>query len=122
MKDGPLNVPTSVQIEAMLFGSIEELFYRNGLAEEELVDVHRYLTVTKHDFLDYFKEHPAAALSYFRAVPQEPVHESIMLQTSAAGYVLWVSDHGVPRGVKTFSSLEDAVAEHVLSVFGRAGK
>src|SRR6266496_5479139 len=104
----PLSVPKIVQIEAMLNGRIEELFSHNGLGEEELVDVNLYLTVTRADLLEYFTNHPGAASAYFASIWKEPTHEAIMIQANECGYAVWISDHGIPRDVRSFATLEDA--------------
>ena len=109
-----LTASVDAQIEAMLSGHIEELFAQDGLGEEELVDPHLYLTVTRSDLLRYLRAHPDAAAAYL-AHGHEPTDENIVLQKVEPGYAVWASDYGTPRFVKTFSTLEEAVAEHALT-------
>jgi hypothetical protein len=115
----PIPASTETQIDAVLNDRLEELFEQHGLGQEALVNLHLYLTITRSDLLNYFAKHPGSAGVYFASHARVPHDEAVVLQRTESGYAVWVSDRGTPRFVKTFLTLEDAVAEYILAVTGR---
>jgi len=118
----PIPASTEAQIAAILNGRVEELFAKYGLGQEALVDLHLYVTITRSQLHQYFAEHPGTALAYFathHATATEIHHDMIVLQKTESTYAVWCSDHGIPRSLKTFTRLEEAVAEYILGVTGR---
>jgi hypothetical protein len=75
--------------------------------------------VTRDDIIEYLRTHPSEATKYYKRVStQNRRHDNdTMGQKDGQYFVAWM-DHGQPRFEKTFATLAEAVAEHVLVSYG----
>ena len=115
----PIAASVEAQIDALLEDRIEALFGQYGLGQAALVDMHRYLTITRSDLLTYFTEHPGSADAFLVSHARDAHDDEIGLQRTEAGYVVWTTYHGAPAWVRTFLTADGAVAEFLLAITGR---
>jgi len=108
--------PKDDQIKAMLDGNVYELLSHYGTAH--VVDFRPYLTVDRSDVESFLHRNPEAAMSYFeKASAVSPESENKIERSGDAYRVLWV-DHGQVRSARHFTTLAEAVAEHLLVAHG----
>jgi|GEM_PF-1529394 len=117
METQSISIPKNDQIQAMLEGRTYELISPHLI--DAGADFRKYLTVTRPDVTAFVQEHPDLAEIYFaKQSERKDMLEMNKLRKQGAYYqVLWV-DHGKIRSQKQFSSLAEAVVEHVLIEHG----
>jgi hypothetical protein len=114
-----MNSPISKeeQIVALLTGKIYELV-ANRLGKS-VVDVRPYLSVTRGDVEEFLQAHPAEAEKYFEEKSQrEPLPDRDLIGMRDGKYLVAWSDHGQSRFERSFPTLAEAVADHVLVTHG----
>ncbi|HXT01061.1 MAG TPA: hypothetical protein VN915_10325 [Elusimicrobiota bacterium] len=82
-------------------------------------DYMRYFSVTGTKVAAYLEKHPEEAKSYFARWSQvKTTHDVPKIWREGTNYrVAWL-DHGMPRDLEDFATLEKAVAAHVTLEFG----
>lgn len=77
----------------------------------------RYLTVRRADVLEYFKRNPALARMHLEKwEAYKPQHDVFAVWHENGAYKVAIMDHGTPRDVTVFKSMEEAVANHFCLV------
>jgi hypothetical protein len=114
----PLPVSKADQINAMLNGTLFHLLGR--YVDDPLrTDFRKLITVERADIVAYLREHPQAAETYFQwQLINSPNHDVETILRRKNGYVVVTMFHGEERFPRQFSSIAEAVAEHVLLNFG----
>ncbi len=110
-------IPVTLQVEAMLNGQVDLLLKsRLGCAP---IDPRPYLTVTRVDVEQYFRQHPDLARDYYNRQHAHTSDNDIdRIEKAGQSYTVAYLDHGKPRFERHFDSLIGAVSEHLLRVYG----
>jgi hypothetical protein len=105
------------QIVALLTGKIYVLVAdRVG---KSVIDFRPYLSVTRGDIEDFLRSHPGKAKEYYAEKSRcEPMHDLHLIGMRDGKYLVAYSDHGRARFEKSFATLPEAVADHVLVTHG----
>jgi len=112
------HIPADSQIRAMLDGSIQELL-RKSFGDASPGDFRKAITVDRGDIIEFLKSHPADADAYFaQHCAMHGTHDVERIWREDAIYCTCWMDHGEQRSIKHFTTLPEAVAEHVLVTHG----
>jgi hypothetical protein len=105
----------------MLKGEVDWLFKAwHGCAP---LDPRPFLTASREDLEHYFIEHPDLAQAYYDQQQRiESDNEIDRIETDADSYTVSYLDHGSRRFERRFGTLAGAVTEHLLRVYGLAGR
>lgn len=113
-----LPIPEEDQIRAMLNGSIYDLL-RNYNVQPERVDFRKFITVNRQKLINFLSSHNGEAETYFQKYSKiEATHDVEKISRDGANYMTAWMDHGQPRSTRRFTTLGEAVAEHVLVSHG----
>jgi hypothetical protein len=86
---------------------------------KSVVDVRRYLTVTRSDIEEFLRLHPAEADRYFEEkARREAANDTDVIGLRDGKYLVAWRDHGRNRFERSFPTVAEAVAEHVLVTHG----
>jgi hypothetical protein len=110
----PLPIPESVQIDAMLHGTIFDVLaeYVNA---PRVGDLGKYITVDRAELISYLDAHPEAAKAYFqREQSSTTTHDVERILRCGSDYTVVSMFHGEEQSPRHFNTLAEAVAEHVL--------
>jgi hypothetical protein len=114
----PLPISENDQIRAMLTGSIFDLL-RDFTEKPELVDIRKYITISRQQLIEFLFTHPDLSDSYFKKHSgMIAVHDVEIMMKDGAGYLTAWMDHGHQVSTKRFATLAEAIAEHVLVTHG----
>ena len=113
-----LPIPETEQMRSMLDGSIYDLLceYVN---DPPRYGFRRFLTVDRQTLVDFLLKNHEAAERYFERQEQvQAGHDVERIWEEDGEYTVSTMDHGSRGAVRRFSSLAEAVAEHVLVSYG----
>ena len=111
-------IPKEEQIKALVQGSIYVLL-KEYLANPQIVDFRKYISVTRADLEAFLSQNPQVAETYFQKYrDRESIHEVQMIEKVGSLYKVYEMDHSMPRFERSFSTLYEAVAEHILRSHG----
>lgn len=115
-----LPIPFEDQIIAMLNGSIFDLVsqYYGSLST---CNIKKYLTVDRRMIELFLEKNNAVAVKYYESISKSNAftdHESLWKDAGSGKYFVATMDHGEPRFIRQFNSLHEAIAEHVLLMYG----
>jgi hypothetical protein len=111
-------IPEQDQLRAMLDGSVYELA-RRYVAKPSRYDLKKYLSINRRQLVDFLVANPAKAEAYFdRQKQSQATHDVERIWKEGTEHFVASMDHGAVRSIRRFSSLAEAVAEHVLVSYG----
>jgi hypothetical protein len=114
-----MNPPISKeeQIVALLTGKVYKLIAsRLG---KSVVDVRRYLNVTRDELEEFLRVHPAEAERYFEEKSRrQPMPDTDVIGLRDGKYMVAWRDHDRNRFERSFPTMAEAVADHVLVTHG----
>jgi hypothetical protein len=116
MKEG-VSIPVKDQIEALVNGQIDWLL--KSWYGRAPIDPVPYITATRRDIEQYFRDNPGVASRYAEKYQDNDVdHDVNRLDRHGEVYVVASWDHGTPMSERRFTSIASACAEHLLRQYG----
>jgi hypothetical protein len=107
------------QIKAIIEGRLFRLLKRHGVIDPSMVDIRRYVTVGKTDIHQFLIDNPTLAHVYFDQHKTTQVgHDVPGLVKENDKYVVFWFYHGKRRDIVEFSSINEAVAKHIILWLG----
>src|SRR3954469_5083472 len=116
MNDG-VSIPVKYQVEALVNGQIDWLLKSwYGYAP---LDPAPYLTATRSDIEQYFRDNPDVASRYVEThQASNTYHDVNRIDRAGDGYVVASWYEGKPISERQFESIASASAEHLLRQYG----
>jgi len=106
------------QLEAIVSGTFMSLLSQY-LPDPTMVDIRKYISVSKEELQRYIEATPSAALEiHSRAKCNLHVHDRFCLEQQGEEYFLYWLDHGKKRFGETFTTEIDALLAYLYKEYG----
>jgi hypothetical protein len=111
-------IPDESQIRALLDGSIYDLL-RQYFGDANPSDFRKAISVDRRDVVEFLNSRPAEADAYFaKHSAIQGNHDVERIWREGSSYLTCWMDHDQQRSVRSFATLPEAIAEHVLVMHG----
>ena len=111
-------IPRDQQLEAIVSGTFMTLLSQY-LSDPSLVDIRKYISVTKVELQKYIETKPFIASEILNRAKYNPLtHDRFCLEQRGEEYFLYWLDHGQKRFGEKFPALVDALVAYLYKEHG----